>query len=184
MRGADRLVAVAALGLLLFTFVFSWVGENVAGTLPGSHISGAGSGVTGWDAFTNSRWVWLLTACVALAAVGVRTVGWSPPESILPGAVVALLGVVSALLIGFRIVHHPTAHAGFGGFHVSFGIKPGIWLAFAAALAIAGGGCLQLREETKADEPEAEAADEPADDAPAGFTGLTVSDARAKHDAP
>jgi hypothetical protein len=169
MHGADRIVAVGALALLLFMFVFSWFGESIAGTLPGSDVSGAGSSATGWEAFTNSRWVWLLTALVALAAVLARAAGRRPPPSIQLGAVVALLGGVSALLIGYRIVHHPTASAGFGGFHASFGIRIGIWLGFAAALAIAGGGYLQLRDETDADAPPADEVSAPS------FSGLTVS---------
>ena len=40
LRGADRLVAVAALALMLFMFVFSWFGESLSGTLPGSDVSG------------------------------------------------------------------------------------------------------------------------------------------------
>jgi hypothetical protein len=87
--------------------------------------------------------------------------------------VVALLGGVSALLIGYRIVHHPTAGAGFGGFHASYGTRIGIWLGFFAALAIAAGGYLQLRDETAPKkEPEAK------ESAPA-FSGLTVAEAAA-----
>jgi hypothetical protein len=176
LRGADRLVAGTALALALFMFVLNWFGESLKGTLPGSDV-GSGSSLTGWEAFTNSRWVWLLTVLVALLSVIARAAGWRLPEWLKPGSVVALLGGVSALLIGFRILHHPAASAGFGGFHASFGIRVGIWLGFAAALAIAVGGYLQLREEVPKKPT-------PVETPTPAFTGLTVSDEQAKHDAP
>ena len=58
-----------------------------------------------------------------------------------------MLGLLSVVLIVYRIVHHPAASASFGGFHASYGIKLGIWLGLLAALAIAAGGYLQLRAE-------------------------------------
>ncbi|HEX3433544.1 MAG TPA: hypothetical protein VHT25_05730 [Solirubrobacteraceae bacterium] len=176
LRAVDRLVAVAALALALFMFALTWFGESIEGTLPGSSV-GPGSSFTGWEAFRNSRWVWLLTILVALVSVVARTAAWRLPNWLKPGSVVALLGAVSALLVGYRILHHPTASAGFGGFHASFGIRIGIWLGFAAALAIAAGGYLQLREETT-EKPAPAEAPTPA------FTGLTVSDEQAKQDAP
>ena len=176
LRGADRLVAVAALALGLFMFAFDWFGESHKGTLPGSDL-GAGTSLTGWEVFTHSRWVWLLTILVALASVVARAADWRPPESLKPGSVVALLGGVSVLLIGYRILHHPAASVGFGGFHASFGLRVGIWLGFAAAVAIAAGGYLQLRDEVSK-QPDPVQTPTPA------FTGLTVSDEQAEHDAP
>ncbi len=89
-----------------------------------------------------------------------------------------LLGAVSALLILFRIVHHPSANASFGGFHASAGIRIGIWLGLAAALTIAGGGYLQTRTlQTAPVTP----ATSPATGG-AAFTGLTVPDEHARED--
>ena len=116
-----------ALALALFMFALTWFGESLKGTLPGSDV-GSGSAFTGWEAFTHSRWVWLLTILVALVSVIARAAAWQMPEWLKPGSVVALLGAVSALLIGYRILHHPAASKGFGGFHAAFGIRVGIWL--------------------------------------------------------
>ncbi len=66
---ADRIVAAGALALLAFMFLLNWFGESVEGTVPGRDLSGSGTSATGWEAFTNSRWVWLLTIVVALACV-------------------------------------------------------------------------------------------------------------------
>lgn len=147
LRSANRLVAGGALALLVFMFFFDWYGESVQGTLPGRDLSGAGTSLTGWQTFTDSRWMWLATIVVALASVVALAGRWRAPDALQPGSLVALLGAVSAVLILYRIVHHPAASAGFGGFHVSFGIRIGIWLGLAAALAIAAGGFLQARAE-------------------------------------
>jgi hypothetical protein len=147
LSGADRLVAGAAIALLVFMLFFSWFGESVSGTLPAGNPSGASSGSSGWDTFTNSRWVWLLTIVFALASVAAIAAGSRLPSSLPPGAIVMLLGALSAVLILYRVVHHPAASVSFGGFHASYVIKPGIWLGLIAALAIAAGGYLQLRAE-------------------------------------
>jgi hypothetical protein len=170
LRAADRLVAVGALALALFMFAFDWFGENIHGTLPGSNLSAGGS-LTGWQAFTISRWIWLATVLVALASVLIRASSAQLPSSVKPGSVVALLGTVSVVLILYRIVHHPAASGGFAGFHVSLGIEIGIWLGLIAAVAIAMGGYLQLRAETtRAPQPERR----PPEPAEAAFSGLTV----------
>jgi hypothetical protein len=176
LRAADRLVAAGALALLLFMFVFAWFGESLQGKLRGSYLSGAGSSLTGWETFTNSRWVWLLTAVVALATVIARAGSWRPRESLQLGFAVALLGAASVVLILYRIVHHPANSGGFGGFHVSLGIRIGIWLALLAAIAITIGGLLQLRDELAPSQPQPA----PDESARAAFSGLTVSSGPAR----
>jgi hypothetical protein len=167
LRNADRLVGGGAIALFIFVFFFNWFGESVSGTLPASNLSGVGNSSSGWDTFTDSRWIWLLTIVVAIASVLAIAGGTRLHTSLQPGAVVLLLGALSSVLILYRIVHHPVASAGFGGFHASYGIKFGIWLGLIAALAIAGGGYLQLR----AEHPAATAADVPPENA---FSGLTA----------
>jgi hypothetical protein len=167
LRGGDRLVAGGAAALLLFMFAFDWFGGSFHGTLPGSDLSGAGTSLTGWETFTNSRWVWLLTAIVALASVLMRGDVRRLVGSLQPGFAVALLGALSSLLILYRIVHHPTAGGGFGGFHASYGIRIGIWLGLIASLAIAAGGYLQLNSEADDAPTRRELAD-------AAFSGLTA----------
>ncbi len=175
VRGADRLVAVSALALALFVFVFDWFGETVSGTLPGPEAAGGFGSLTGWQVFTNSRWVWLATVLVALASVPVRAAAVRLPVSLPAGSLVALLGTASVVLIAYRIVHHPAANAGFGGFHISLNIEAGIWLGLLAAVAVTCGGWLQLRDETAEPRP----AKRPAE---SGFTGLTVAAAPAVAD--
>jgi len=168
LRRADRLVAGAAIALFVFMFFFNWFGESISGTLPGSDLTGASSGSTGWDTFTDSRWVWLLTIVVALASVVAIATARRLHTALQPGAIVMLLGALSALLILYRIVHHTVASTSFPGFHASADIKLGIWLGLIAALAIAAGGYLQLRAESSS----ATAVHDPAQ---AAFSGLTVA---------
>jgi hypothetical protein len=175
---ADRIVALGALALLAFMFLLDWFGESVKGALPGRDLSSSGTGASGWQAFTNSRWVWLLTIVVALACVLAAAAGRRLERPLRGGELVLLLGGVSALLILFRIVHHPSASASFGGFHASSGIRFGIWLGLAAALTVAGGGYLQTRPLQAALGTPASA---PATDGGA-FTGLTAPREGARED--
>jgi hypothetical protein len=151
LSAGDRLVAGGAIALFVVIFFFAWFGESIGGTLPASNFSAASSSTSGWDTFTDSRWVWLLTIVVALGFVVTSARGRRVDTALQPGAIVMLLGSLSALLILYRIVHHPVASTSFGGFHASYGIKLGIWLGLIAALAIAAGGYLQLREQDMPD---------------------------------
>lgn len=177
LRGADRLVAAGAIALFVFMFFFNWFGESQSGTVPGSNLSGLDSSYTGWQTFTISRWVWLLTIVVAVASVTAVAAGRRLPSTLPPGTIVAFLGSLSVVLILYRIVHHPSARFGFGGFHASYGIKLGIWLGLIAALAIAVGGLLQLRAEAAPTPPR----EEPAKGA---FSGLTAPGASTVDPAP
>jgi hypothetical protein len=163
----DRLAAVGALALLAFMFLLDWFGEGVEGSLTGRQLSGVATTATGWEAFTGSRWVWLATVVVALASALAAASGRRLRRPVRASELVTLLGAVSSVLIVYRIVHHPGAKEGFGGLHVSSGIRAGIWLGLVAAVAIAAGGYLQTRAE------EAERAN-PGDGGDAQpFTGVT-----------
>jgi hypothetical protein len=102
---------------------------------------------SGWDTFTNSRWLWLLTIIVGLASVIAVAAAQRIESPVQPSMIVTGLGALSSIFIFYRIVHHPTASASVGNFHASVGIKVGIWLGLIAALAITYGGYLQMRAE-------------------------------------
>jgi hypothetical protein len=183
LRGADRLVAVGAVALLAFMFLFDWYGGSVTGLLPGSHITGATLSSTGWETFTASRWIWLATIVAALGSVSIAGIaaGAGRREGPLqPSAIVAGLGAISTALILYRIAHHPGPSASGGGVHASYGIKLGIWLGLLAALAITLGGYLGAQAE------DASLADSAAEAGPKqSFSGLAapVTDASTDADA-
>src|SRR4029077_1133130 len=147
LRRADQIVGGGAIALFIFMFFFKWFGGSVSGGRPSGAVGAAGSSSTGWDTFTNSRWIWLITIIVALGSVGMVAAEQKLEAPVQLGAIVAGLGALSSLLIFYRIVHHPSASASFGSFHASYGIKIGIWLGFIAALVITYGGYLQMRQE-------------------------------------
>jgi hypothetical protein len=172
LRRADQLVGGGAIALFIFMFFFKWFGGSVSGALPTGTVGSASNSSTGWDTFTNSRWIWLITIIVALGSV-VMVAGekkLDAPVSL--GAIVAGLGALSTLLIFYRIVHHPSDSVSFGTFHASYGIKIGIWLGLIAALVITYGGYLQMQHEGAVPA----GTREPAGDA---FSGVTVAGAGA-----
>jgi hypothetical protein len=168
LRRADQIAGIGAVALFIFMFFFKWFGGSVSGTLPAGGVGSLTSSATGWQTFTDSRWIWLITIIVAAASV-VMAAGQSRIDGpVQPSVVVTGLASLSSLLIFYRIIHHPSATATVGNLHASYGIKFGIWLGFISALAITYGGYLQMQADgiamTPAREPDADA-----------FSGMTVA---------
>ncbi len=147
LRRADQIVSGGAIALLIFLFFFKWYGySSNAPSIAGVNVSSSYS-IDGWHAFQNSRWIWIVTIIVALGAVAIASGALELKSPVQLGVLVAGLGALSTLTILYRIVHHPTASASFGGFHASVGIKIGIWLGLIAAAAITYGGYLAMQDE-------------------------------------
>jgi hypothetical protein len=168
-RTARWMVALGAVALFVFVFFFKWYGENIEGLAPGTRLQGATLSSTGWQTFTFSRWIWLLTILVALGSVVASAVEYELDAPVSLSALVAGLGTLASALIIFRIANHPGPSASGGSLRVSYEIKPGIWFGLIAALAIAFGGYLQ----TRPSENEPAGVDAPEDPGEA-FSGLTV----------
>jgi hypothetical protein len=151
---ADWIVAAGAVVLAASLFLLDWY----AGSLPGlakTAIPSSDLSSTGWEAFTNSRWVWLVTIVLALATVAAATAGLRRRGEVQSSAVVLLAGAVSSVLVLYRIIHHPGVNLSGKHTQTTYEIKFGIWLGLAAALAITVGGYLQLRAENGPAVPEA-----------------------------
>jgi hypothetical protein len=172
LRRSDRIIGGGAIALFIFLFFFKWYGvsSNVP-SLAGVNLNASWSG---WHTFENSRWIWLITSIVALGAVVLVAIQRTPKLPIPAGAIVAGLGGLSTVLILYRIVHHPTASASFGGFHASAGIKIGIWLGLVAAAAITYGGYLAIQEEGRLTSMPSPPATETREK-PAAFSGLAAA---------
>jgi hypothetical protein len=145
LRRSEQVIGGGAIALFIFMFFFKWYG--VSSNVPSFAGVNLNISKSGWDTFTNSRWIWLITIIVALGVVVLVALGRKLDLPVPAGAIVAGLGGLSTLLILYRIVHHPTASANFGGFHASVGIKVGIWLGLIAAAAITYGGYLATQQE-------------------------------------
>jgi hypothetical protein len=147
LRRCDRVIGAGALALLVILFLFKWYGVSSHASVGGVSFSASANG---WHTFTNSRWLWLVTIIVALAAVWIEADqrGQALPGK--PGELVAGLGALSMIFILYRIINHPTATASttIAGVHytASSGIKLGIWLGLIAAAAITYGGYLEMQE--------------------------------------
>ena len=141
LRRSYRIIAAGAIAFFIFLFFFKWYGvsSNVS-SVAGISVNDSRSG---WSVFTNSRWIWLITIIVALAAVAIASGALKLKSPVQPAVVVAALGALSSILILYRILHHPTASV--GPFHA--GIKIGIWLGLIAAVAVTYGGYLAMTEE-------------------------------------
>jgi hypothetical protein len=170
LRLARWITALAALALFVFVFFFDWYGGSVSGLPSGAHLTGAALSTTGWQTFTASRWVWLVTIVVALAVTIASARGYERDGPVRLSAIVAGLGAVSSGLIVYRIVHHPGAGLSSGSIDISYGIKLGIWLGLIATLALTLGGYLQAQAEQADPAPDPERQPRPA----VAFSGLTV----------
>jgi hypothetical protein len=148
LRQADRIVGGGAIALFIFLFFFKWYGVSSSSSIGGVNFSDSANG---WHSFANSRWIWLITIIVALAAVAVTAGVFKFNSPVQLSVVVAGLGTLSTLLILYRIVHHPSAGVSgtIAGVHysASAGIKIGIWLGLIAAAAITYGGYLAMQAE-------------------------------------
>jgi hypothetical protein len=143
LRRSDRVIGAGAIALFIFLFLFKWYGIS---TIPSEGSSGISViSTNGWHTYTDSRWIWIATIIVALAVVVLRTSQRALNIRVQQGVIVAGLGGLSATLIIFRIVRHPSGIS--GGEPFSAGIKIGIWLALIAAAAITYGGYLTMKSE-------------------------------------
>jgi hypothetical protein len=147
LRRSDWITGGGAVALFVFLFFFDWYGGRYKGTVPVGGSFGSSLSSTGWDTFTNSRWIWLITIILAIGAVVLVAAQRKLDIPVQPSAIVAGLGALSTLLILYRIIHHPSGGASFGSASFSYGIKIGIWLGLIAALAITYGGYLMMSEE-------------------------------------
>jgi hypothetical protein len=140
----EKIVGGAAIALFIFMF-FNWFGAEVSGV---NGFSGSVSGQAGnaWDTLDFIPVVLLITVVAALVMVGLRLADsvYEPPVPM--STIVTALGVISVLLILFRIIDPPTL-ASFGGVSVDATLSVGIFLGLIAAGGIAYGGYSTMREE-------------------------------------
>jgi hypothetical protein len=144
-RGGDLLAVLGAILLFVGLVGFRWYGGSATvSSVPGIDI-GSGFGRSGWQAFTDSRWVWLATVLFALATVAATGGGGGRLAVAGPRALLAVLAGVSAALIAYRVVHHQPPTQGPGvAFHAVSAVRDGIWLGLVAACAIGAGACVAL----------------------------------------
>jgi hypothetical protein len=141
----EKIAGGSAILLFIFMFFFDWFGVKVSGV---NGFSGAisGEGGSAWDALEFIRFVLLLTVIVTLVLVGLRLSDSAYEPAVPLSTVVTALGVISVLLILFRIVDPPT-FAEVGGISFDATLKIGIFLGLIAAGGVAYGGYSTMKEE-------------------------------------
>jgi len=145
---SNRVIGISAIAFFVFLFFFKWFGVSSSSSIDGVNYSDSANG---WHTFTNSRWLWIITIIVALAAVAISAGVLNFKSPVQLGVLVAGLGALSTIFIVYRILDHPSA--GTSGtieginYSASVGIKIGIWLGLVAALGITYGGYLAMQDE-------------------------------------
>lgn len=122
----------------------AWYGSEVSGQV--AEIEFEGTGGSAWQALD---WIPLLLTLTVVAAIGaaalrVAGAGWKP--AVPPNAAVAVLGGLATLLVLFRILVPPDFGT-LGGVEIEATLRLPVFLAFAAAFAVAYGGYRAMREE-------------------------------------
>src|SRR3954451_15960187 len=137
LSNGEKIAGVSASLLFIFMF-FDWFSVDVNGGL--FRVSFGGSA---WDALDVIPIILLIAIIAALAVAVVRLTDADFEPELSMNAVVAILGIVSLLLILYRIVDPP--NSGVTGIDVSPAV--GIFLGLIAAAGIAFGGYRAMQEE-------------------------------------
>ncbi len=149
LRRAHWVMGGGAVALFIF-MLLPWYGSSASSNSPVRGLQVAGTSTSGWETFTVQRWLWLLTIAGTLTVVAAVALGRRLELPFRQSAIASALGGLTTVCIFYRIIHHPAGAGGVPGFGFSYGIKYGIWLGLLAAIAIAVGGYLGLREEALA----------------------------------
>jgi hypothetical protein len=138
----EKIAGVSALLLFIFMFL-DWYGVTISG---GGETIDFGGGGNAWDALD---FIPILLLIAVIATVAIVLIEASDTDIDLPvhgAAIVTVVGVVSFLLILFRIIDTPT-FASFGGVDAEGSVKYGIFLSLIAAAGMAFGGWRTMQEE-------------------------------------
>src|SRR5256885_13689461 len=94
----EKIAGVSGIALILIMFIFDWYGVEVGGQ------SVPGSGVNAWEAFSFVDIVLFITGVAAVGLVLIRASETDVGLPVATSAVVAGLGILSVILILYRII--------------------------------------------------------------------------------
>ena len=140
----EKIAGGSAILLFIFMF-FDWFGVEVSG-VGGFSGSVPGGGGSAWDALDFIPIILVITIIATLVMVGLRLADSAYEPSVPMSTIVTVLGVISVLLILFRIID-PPSFASFGGVSVDATLSIGIFLGLIAAVGVAFGGYSTMKEE-------------------------------------
>lgn len=133
----EKIAGVSAILLFIFMF-FDWFTVSASNGLVSVSVGGSA-----WDALDVIPIILLIAILAAVGVAVVRLTEADLEPTISMNAVVAILGIISVLLILYRIISPPDS--GFSG--VSVDPAVGIFLGLIAAAGLAYGGYRAMQEE-------------------------------------
>jgi hypothetical protein len=144
LRQGEQIAAGSAIALILIMFIFDWYSVSVAGH------SVPNSGANAWESFSFIDIVLFVTALAAIAMAYISASGQNVNLPIAMSAIVAGLGILSVLLVLFRIIDTPGdtgAASAFLGANVDVSREIGVFLGLIATAGIAYGGYTAMQDE-------------------------------------
>jgi hypothetical protein len=130
--------AISALLLVPIMFVFAWYGKV---GVPEVRRSGMIGTEDAWNGLTLLRWLLLATILVTLGSVVLHARQRGHGTRTATGATVALMGILAALWLGYRVLLDPPSSS------TVVDVKLGAFLGLLATIGVALGGFESVREE-------------------------------------
>lgn len=138
LRRGEQIAGASGIALLLIMFIFDWFTVEAAGGL------GPSFGGNAWDTMEIIRFILLLTALAAIALAVVSATQSKVDMPVALSAITAGLGILSVVLIIFRIISPPDGGV---GDLIDVGRAIGVFLGLIAAAGVAYGGYLAMQDE-------------------------------------
>jgi hypothetical protein len=142
----EMVAAIAALLLLIVMFIFSWFSLDASGQGEVFLTAASDTGFNAWESFGFIDIVLFVTILVAIGGALVTANATSVNTPVAVSAITAGLGILSFLLILFRIIDTPSFGIPENEF-VSVGRGIGVWIGLVLAGAIAYGGWRAMEDE-------------------------------------
>lgn len=138
LRRGEQIAGASGIALLLIMFIFDWFTVEAAGGL------GPSFGGNAWDTMEIIRFILLITALAAIALAVISATQSKVDMPVALSAITAGLGILSVVLIIFRIISPPDGGV---GDLIDVGRAIGVFLGLIAAAGVAYGGYLAMQEE-------------------------------------
>lgn len=142
----EMIAVVSAIVLLLVMFIFSWFSVDFGDGL-GIGAVGVDTTANAWQAFGFIDIILFVTILVAVGLAVMKANSQSANLPVAGSALVAGLGILSTLLLLFRIISPPGAGDIPDGVDIGIGRGIGVFLGLLLAAGIAYGGYLSMQEE-------------------------------------
>jgi hypothetical protein len=146
LNQGEMIAAVSALLLLIVMFIFTWFSVDL-GSNDLLSASGVDTGANAWQAFGFIDIVLFVTIIVAIGGALITANAQSVNTPVAISAITTALGILSVLLILYRIIDPPGSGDIPDGFDIGISRGIGVWLGLILAGGITYGGWRAMQEE-------------------------------------